>query len=84
MKTCVQALRKDQPARPVSLPAGTHLVCGCEHAQSADGLCRAEAGCQGQGWPITLKRPQLLWLCSCGRSANMPYCDQSHQKPEGL
>jgi hypothetical protein len=25
-------------------------------------------------------KPQEVWLCRCGRSANKPYCDDSHKK----
>ena len=24
--------------------------------------------------------PGEIWLCSCGKSANKPYCDDSHKK----
>ena len=25
-------------------------------------------------------KPQEVWLCRCGKSANKPYCDDSHKK----
>lgn len=27
-----------------------------------------------------IESPKEIWLCSCGQSANKPYCDGSHKK----
>lgn len=29
---------------------------------------------------IIIKGDQAIYLCTCGRSGNMPYCDESHLK----
>jgi len=37
---------------------------------------------EGRPLPIpTFKQPGVIKLCGCGRSANKPFCDGSHQRP---
>jgi len=59
----------------VTLNAGqTYQICQCGRCSSAP---FAADNCP-KAFSLHNRQKQLVWLCSCGRSAAMPYCDGSH------
>ena len=55
-------------------PSTTYQVCQCLRCQTAPW---ADENCPKK-IDLRFTRKELIWLCSCGASRTMPYCDGTH------
>ena len=70
--------------KALQLAAGTHQLCGCRGSPQWPQCGGELADCAKLCTTLELAKPRFLWLCQCGRSTDLPYCDgEGHLQCEG-
>ena len=59
----------------VQLSAGQHEICACRQSAQWPHCDGQRACCKEQALTLNLSEPKFLWLCQCGLSLTLPYCD---------
>lgn len=72
------------PAEPVAraaypkalqLPAGSHQLCGCLGSDAWPVCDGGREDCATRRHTLELKKPRFVWMCQCGTSGELPFCD---------
>lgn len=61
--------------KALQLPAGSHVLCGCFKSQCWPQCDQTHRCCAEQGYKLELAKPRFVWVCQCGASSELPFCD---------
>ena len=70
--------------KALQLAAGRHQLCGCRGSPQWPQCSGELADCARLCTTLELAKPRFFWLCQCGTSKQLPYCDgEGHLQSPG-
>jgi len=66
------------------LPGDRRIWCGCGRSESRPWCDSRGATCDKRSVEFAVQSARTVWLCSCLRTDNPPYCDGSHSLHEDV